>query len=555
MLNQLNLRQALNRTAGPLGLIGAVGGFISDVMAPLGSIAFWVAALSFVIFLGTIVAFFRMRNQPGVQVGETVMPAVMVLAAGSTIIFAVWAGVIANGPDNGYLADNVDGIAQLQASLLNLEEDIAEIQETTAETAEQVDAVATVASDTQETTDEIQDTVEDTAVNVEQIATAQAQGFDDIQDAFATLLANQTLVENPETPQEWYSNARLYQQRGDTTNAIAAYEGYFQYELEFVDPYYEYSNLLRATEGVARTRQIINDQLNERPDSETLDLMAALLLDTNEETVERLELLAQRAPQFGPVFYELGEVYTSQLRENFTQNLLEKQDTAVTTLNTLEQTQQFSSFYIDKSLAQQNLADLQDDYDSFQNASAFDLFFLAFYTYEGVTITVVLPEGNVQELRFSHDDPNPVNATGSSNFGGQNVPNSSIGPIPLEKGDHTLYVQYTDATGVESEIFTFDYTVEDIVINYQQQPFDFSANGIPVIFTLAVVDAADPSGLYTYNYSLDDPSLDQSVQGVAQAGVIQISPVEAGEHVLYLQAVGADGTETEVIEYEFEVEG
>lgn len=548
MLSQLNLRQAVNRTAGPLGIIGAVGGFISDVMAPLGSLAPWVSALSFVVFLGTIVAFFRMRQQPGVQVGETLMPAVMVLAAGSTVIFAVWAAVIARGPERGYLAENVDGIAQIQASLLNIEEDIAEIQETTAQTAEQVDAVATVASDTQ-------DTVEDTAVEVEQIATAQAQGFSDIQTAFETLIANQTLVENPETPQEWYSNARIYQLRGDTANAIASYEGYFEFGLDFVDPYYEYINLMTATQGIARTRQVVNDQLNERTDSFTLDMMAALLLDSNEETAARLEQLAQRAPQYGPVFYELGQTYTSQLRANFTQNLLEKQDTAVTTLFELEENQLFSNFYIDKSRAQENLGEIQAAYDSYQNATAFDLFFLPFYSYNGLTITVVLPEGNVQELRFSLDDPNPVNSTGSTSFGGQNIPNASIGPIPLEKGDHTLYVQYTDATGVDSEIYTYEYTVSDIVVNFNQQPFDFSTNGIPVIFTMAIVDAADPNGLYKYNYSLNSPALDQSVDGVAQAGVIQISPVEPGDHVLYLQAVAPDGTETEVVEYKFTVEG
>lgn len=554
MFEQLNMKQAVNRTAGPLGIIGAVGGFVSDVMAPLGNFAPWVAALSFVVFVGTIVAFFRMRQQPGVQIGETVMPALMVLAAGSTILFALWGVMLANGPEEGYLADNVDGIAQLQASILGLEEDIAEIQETVDDTAVQVDAIATSQSQSQETGEEIQETVGDTAVQVDAIATAQAQGFADIQDAFASLIANQTLVDDPQTPQEWYSNARIYQLRGDTANAITAYEGYFEFGLDYVDPYYEYINLLKATEGVARTRQIINDQLNANTASQTLDLMAALLLDSKEELVERLELLANRAPAFGPVFYELGQAYTSQLRENFTQNLLDKQNDAVTTLVELEESQQFSAFYIDKSLAQENLTDIQEAYASFQNASAFDLFFIPFYSYEGLTITVVLPEANVQELRFSLNEPNPVNSTGSSNFGGNNVPNSTIGPIPLEKGMHTLYIQYTDATGVDSEIFTYDYTVEDIVVNFNQQPFDFSANGIPVIFTLAAIDA-DPNELLTYNFSVNSDALDQSVQGVGQAGVINIVPVEPGDHVLYLQAVDGNGGKTAVVEFPFTVEG
>ena len=545
-MNAPQLRNVIGRTAGPLGAITAIGGFISDVLAPLGSIATWVAILSLLIFIGTLAAYFGMRHRPGMEPGESIMPAVLVIAGGSTIIFGIWSLVLANGPENGYLADNVEPIAQIQASLLNLEEDVAEIKETTAETAANVEAIATVQSDIQETTGE-------TAGNVEAIATAQAQGFADIQAAFASLQASQTLVENPGTPQEWYSNARIYQLRGDTANAIAAYEGYFEFGLEYVDPYLEYTCLLKATEGIARTRQMISDRLNTNPDSKTLDMILGMLFDLPEERLPRLEVLAQRAPDYAPVFYELGQEYTSALRANYTQNLRDKQAEAFETLFALEEQQQYSSFFIDKSRAQENLDEATVLVESYASAGFLELDFVTFYSYEGLTVIVILPEGNVQDLRFSLDDPAPKNSTGSTAIGSQTVANTTIGPIPLVKGDHTLYLQYTDATGVESEIFTYEYTIDDIVINYQQQPFDFSANGIPVIFTMAIVES-DSNGLYTYNYSIDSEALDQSVQGVGQAGVINVSPVEPGEHTLYVQAVGSDG-ETNVVEFPFTVEG
>lgn len=545
-MNPARLRNVFNRVAGPLGAIGAVGGFVSDVLAPLGSIATWVAILSLLIFIGTLVVFYGMRLRPGIEPGETIMPVVMVLAAGSTVIFGIWSLVLSNGPENGYLAENVEPIAQIQASLLNLEEDVAEIKETTAETAENVEAIATVQSDIQETT-------EDTANNVEAVATAQAEGFADIQAAFASLQASQTLVENPETPQEWYSNARIYQLRGDTANAIAAYEGYFEFGLEYVDPYVEYTSLLKATEGVARTRQIMSDRLNENPDSKTLDMFLGTLFDLPEERLQRLEALARRAPNYAPVFYELGQAYTSGLRANYTQNLRDQQTSAFETLFALEEQQQYSSFFIDKSRAQENLNEANVLLERFANAGFLELDFVTFYSYEGLTVIVVLPEGNVQDLRFSLDDPEPKNSTGMVGVGSQSVANTTIGPIPLVKGDHTLYIQYTDVNGVESDVVAFEYTIDDIVINYQQQPFDFSANGIPVIFTMAIVDS-DPNGLYTYNYSIDSPALDQSIQGVGQAGVINVSPVEPGEHTLYVQAVGPEG-ETNVVEYTFTVEG
>lgn len=546
MLEEMKLRNTMTRTAGPLGIIGAVGGFVSDVMAPLGSFAPWVAALSFVVFLGTVITYIAMMRRPGKEAGESVMPAVMVIAAGSTVIFTGWAVLFANGPENGYLAENVEPIAQIQATLLGLEEDIAEIQETTAETADNVEAIATVQSEAQET-------AEDTAVQVNAIATAQAQGFADIQAAFESLQAGQSIVENPTTPQEWYSNARIYQLRGDTANAIAAYEGYFEFQLEYIDPYLEYTNLLKATEGVARTRELINDQLARQPDSASLDLIAATLLESNDERLVRLETLTQRAPNFGPAFYQLGQAYTSALRADFTQNFLDRQTAAFTTLFSLEEQQLYSRYYIDKALAQENLADAQVALESFAGVGGMALDFLSFYTYEGVTIVVILPEGNVQEIRFSLDNPEPTFSTGSQTIGSQSFANTTIGPIPLEKGPHTLYIQYTDATGVESEVYTYEYVVEDIVINFTQQPFDFATNGIPAIFTMAVVDGL-PNELYTYNYSIDSQALDQSVQGVGQAGVIETGPFEPGDYTLYVQAVAPDGTETAVVMFPFTIE-
>ncbi|MCP5098394.1 MAG: hypothetical protein GY943_22825 [Chloroflexi bacterium] len=546
MIQSTQIRNAIGKAAAPMGAIGAVGGFISDVLAPLGNLAPWVAGLSFLIFIGTVITYFGMLRRPGMEPGESLMPAILVISAGSTIIFAGWSILFANGPDNGYLAENVEPIAQIQASLLGLEEDVAEIKETTEETAVQVEEIATVQAD-------IQDTGEETADQVDAIATAQAQGFADIQSAFAALQSSQSIIENPTTPQEWYSNARLYQLRGDTANAIAAYEGYFSFNLEYVDPYLEYTNLLKATEGIARTRQIVSDMLNLQPDSKTLDMMLATLFDLPEDRLARLEALAQRAPEYAPVFYELGQEYSSALRANFTQNLQDQQSGAFTTLFQLEENQLYSSHFIDKSRAQENLDQAQVTFESFAGVALLELDFLPFYSYEGVTIIVLLPEGNVEELRFSLDNPNPTNNTGSSSFGGQSFANTTIGPIPLEKGEHTLYVQYTDATGVESDMFIYEYTVEDIVINYQQQPFDFSLDGIPAIFTMAVVDE-DPNALFTFNYSIDSDALDENIQGVGQAGVIQIGPIEVGEHVLHVQAVGPGGVTTDVVTFPFTVE-
>ncbi|MCP4423981.1 MAG: hypothetical protein GY803_05785, partial [Chloroflexi bacterium] len=257
----------------------------------------------------------------------------------------------------------------------------------------------------------------------------------------------------------------------------------------------------------------------------------------------RLEALAQRAPDYAPVFYALGQEYTRGLRATYTQNLRDQQSEAFNTLFQLEEIQLYSSHFIDKSRAQEDLADAAVSLEEYANAGFLELDFISFYAHEGLTVIVIMPEANWQELRFGLDEPEPNHATD----------NPTIGPIPLEKGAHTLYIQYTDVNGADSAVYTFDYTIDDIVINYQQQPFDFSLDGIPVLFTMAVV-GSNPDGVYNYNYSIDSEALDETVLGVGQAGVINFGPVEPGEHTLYVQAVGGDA-ETEIVEFPFTVEG
>src|SRR5262245_57202278 len=175
-----SLRKAVTRAATPASIIGAVGGFIGDIVAPLGNFAPWVALISLVFAIIALVGFLSLRQKQSALAWDSPVAGGLLIAGASTLIFGVWSIVFAVGPERGYLAENIEPIAAMQAQLLNLQEDVTQIKETTEETAEEVAA----------------------------IGTAQAEGFADIQDAFAALqMGEGTLVENPTTPQEWYSNA------------------------------------------------------------------------------------------------------------------------------------------------------------------------------------------------------------------------------------------------------------------------------------------------------------------------------------------------------------
>lgn len=527
------------KSSGPLAIIATVGGFLSDVILPLLDLAPWIAGISFLAFVGSVVAFFMFKATPEKELGESLVPASMVLTAGSTIIFAIYAVVFNNAPEKGYLAENVQPIAAVQASLLWLEADVEEIRETT------------------ERTEDL----------VQEIADAQEIGFAELQEAFANLQASDTIIEDPETPQEWYSNARFHQLKGNTAEAVKAYEGYIPFGLEFVDPLQEYANLLNSTQGIGKTRQIFTELYNAQPDNRTLEMLSALLLDSRDDQLTRLEMLATRAPQYAPVFLEIGDAYTRKLQATFTTDSRDKQAAAYGTLFELEGDQQFSSFYIDKSLAQEKLGAAQKTLDAFASADSLKLDFLPINSADSsgnpaLLLAVLLPEGNVKEILFSVDDPTPSISTGSTQVGSGSIANTNIGPIPFtEKGDHIIYVQYTDANDVVSEVFTYEYTVNDIMFSHQQEPYDFSLEGSPVFVTLTAIDAA-ADDLSTWNFSIDSDALDQSFQFPGYIVPLRIpgdltaadqGVLEPGEHTVYVQRTRPDGSQTDVVSYTFTV--
>lgn len=561
------LAKVSRKMLGPLGTLAAIGGFLGDVILPLLDLAPWVAGFSFLAFVGSVVAFFMYKATPERELAETLIPAAIVLAAGSTIVFTGYTVLFNNAPDRGYLATNIEPIAIVQSSLLSLEAEVEEIRETTARTEDLVGEVATVQADTAVVVGDVSDTVEENQEALAGIADAQAAGFAEIQAAFENLQVNNVIVENPSTPQEWYSNARLHQLKGNTAEAIKAYEGYTDFGLEYVDPLQEFANLLTATEGIGRARQQFADLYNGQPDNRTLDMLSALLLDSREDQFVRLDQLANRAPNYAPVFLELGDAYTRQLQASYTLDSRDQQTAAYGRAFELEQNQQLSSLYIDKSLAQQKIADAQQNIDQFASIDNAKLDFMAINSADafgnmGLMLVVLLPEGNVKQVLFSLDDPVPSISTGSTQVGTSSIANTQIGPIPFEKGDHTVYVQYTDANDVVSQVFTYDYTVNDLMFTHQQEPYDFSLEGIPVFVTLTAIDATTDD-YSTFLFSIDSDALDQSFQFPGQQIPLRIpgdftaedqAALQPGEHTIYAQRIRPDGTKTDVVSYTFTVE-
>lgn len=543
----LAARKIFGNTAGRAGALAATMAFVTDVLQPLGNFAPWVACASFIVAMISGVIYYRHWRKPGVDKLEHPLLGLFVLSFAFTLLFGVWSLVEAKGPDRGYLAQNINLIAQIQTQLLGLQSDVTNIKETT-----QANTVVIAASATQQASSAAQ--LNTLATAQAAAAAAQAQDFKGLQAAFQSLSSQGAIVPNPQTPQEWYANARLYQLKGDIANAIKSYEGYFTFGLEYVDPYLEYTALIRATDGAERARQMIDDMRRTNAGSSTLDLIAAQLLDAPADRLQRLTALTARAPQFGPAFAALAQEYDRALQVSLTNDLLEKQQAAYAALFKLEETQAFSRFYIDKALADKQLADARTMQTAYTKAAtAFQTVDVQIYPYyNGVKFIVVLPEVfNARQLLFGIDEPQPKTDAGHTGAGAQTFVNTAIGPIPLALGDHTFTVQYVDANGVLSLVTSKKFRVDPVAITFNQQPPDFSTNTIPGLFSLGVVGTQgfEP---YTYHYSLDSDKLDQTLTSVAFAA-ITVNGLTNGDHTLYIRATAADGKQTPLVKYAFTV--
>jgi hypothetical protein len=438
------------------------------------------------------------------------------MSVGAALLLALWAGVSAGRPARGYLATLWSPAAALQQQLLGAPVPAAltvPVQPTTAPTA---------------TADSLL------------MATAQRQ--------FAVLQRTPEPVANPHSPAEWAHNARLALARGDVAGALSAYQHHLDAELPFIDPVLDYVALLQQSQGPSNAQRWIAEQLRRRPDLPFLLLANALLAPTPAARLAQLQEVTTHHPQYGPAYFFLAEEYAEELARTFTRHQAEELQASYTKLQRLEVQGNFTRYWLDQVQANARLAKLGERVAHWRAiANQLTLAFMPYYSANEVTIDVALPETQVRDLQYNVDSATSLSSTGVISAGGGVAVNTTIGPLPLKKGNHTLYLQYTDALGNKSELFSFNYRVEDIVVNVSQLPPAAEGDDVPLQITLAVV-AGQADALYTYRLSLDAPTFEQSHQGLGSGIVIETPPVPVGEHTLFVQAE-LDGVQTNVVEY------
>ncbi|MEM0970844.1 MAG: hypothetical protein AAGJ31_15925, partial [Verrucomicrobiota bacterium] len=271
-----SLRNVFQRTAAIAGVIGTVGGLISDVLQPLLPLAnyLFLGALTAAIILLLLAGLAQMSRR-------WALPAAVIC-----LFLGVFCGVLKvlqdrndEGQERGILASNIPALAAMQEQLGLIQKDVAEIKETTGRIEEKTDAVLVK--------------------------------LEDMSEAFSGLAAQGGIIPEPKTPEQFYHNARLYELNGDYGNARRAYLGYFKFDLPYLDPHLRFLQFLKVQEGPAGAResyQYIAQSAKGLP----AQVASALLWD-KDLRVEKLDGLREENPDSAAIAYLLSQDF-SQIR-------------------------------------------------------------------------------------------------------------------------------------------------------------------------------------------------------------------------------------------------
>ncbi len=286
----------------------------------------------------------------------------------------------------GHLSEDIaavqDDIAAFRASvesgLGGLKADTAEIKQTTGAIGKRQQTIALgvavailgiasllyLAQGTQEdtlaiqaTTTRIEQKTDKTAKAIADTARQLSGSMEEIRQGFSTLSKQGGIINQPERPEQFYHNARIYELRGDTLNARKSYEQFLAFSLDVIDPYLRYLDLLKAQEGLSGAGASYRILAPKQPGA-AYESVAALLLE-DRARIQALGQVMERHSTYAPAYYLMSQQYSQKQlgQQSLTNKQQEKQ--ALEAFIKLVQAGSFQKYFIDKEMAKQWQEDAQ----------------------------------------------------------------------------------------------------------------------------------------------------------------------------------------------------
>ena len=454
----LSITEEVKKQAGLLSVVGAVGGFISDVLQPIAPLSYYVFIVSICATALLLFSFVLIKSKR-----KPLLQALMF-----TAVFAVISGILVglsskDTEAKGVIATNIPAIAQLQSQLGIIQKDIAEIKEATKKTAK------TVAK--------IEKTSKQTAENTKKIATT----LEAIQKGFSKLANTGGIIQTPERPEEHYHNARVYEQKGDYINARKSYNAFFAFKLDLLDPHLRYQTFLKVQEGRAGALEVYNAlyELDERP---IVDF-ARIRLYPSAQRVTLINEFIKNNPDFAPAYYELSKEFSKARKGVQSRNDKQEELKALETFKSLNEKGKFLKYFVDKEVAAKWLKDADTRLTALaalkRTASEAPVKISANYSNSGWIVTTILGE-KAKEIFYRTGEEGEFKSTGFTQYvdpaTGFKTPQSYF-TLPTKIDATTLHFKYTDVSGEMRGPFSINFDPAQELVKSQKQILKTTKNG------------------------------------------------------------------------------
>jgi hypothetical protein len=457
------MRGFVGRGAKVSGPITMICGAIADLASTIGKFSLYILIFSICLALiSGMMWFFRYRRQFLQAAADGVMQPEEVMELGErngwsvTFAFSVVASVVMGGfviadkvageGDKGVLASTIPGMDKVQEVLFRVEKKIDAVQKTANDIAADTTALREDTAALRTNTESIRNEAAATAQNTAKIASS----LEDIAKRFDALGGSGGVIAAPKTPEEHYHNARIHELGGNFAAARKAYMEYLSADLDMIDPWLNFSALLKVQEGREGAKEALQFFIGRGQKSVSLQIAKALL-EERELRVAGLQALAEANPKFGPLPWLISQEFSDSKREASLADQRAEKEWLVK-FRAAQGDGNFLRHVLDKKEAQKWVEAAEARWVKLSSMPAQSLenpvSLTAMQSNAGWAVNLALVDFRVKEIFFRLDGKGGFQSTGHlPNVNAQTglpMANPHV-PLPgLAPGEHSIEVKYTD---------------------------------------------------------------------------------------------------------------
>tara|TARA_R110001592_G_scaffold337300_1_gene623659 strand:- start:277280 stop:278908 length:1629 start_codon:yes stop_codon:yes gene_type:complete len=425
-LSNLSLVQSLRKTSLVVtGWLCTIGGLVADVLQPIAPFAFYLFVASAVGLV--VVAFLYWR-------GNKDLLGPLALAGIAAALFGFLSLLQQGGEsqEQGILATAIPGIENLQERLGIIDRKLDDIKGDT----------QTIVA----TTARLESNSETIMTSLEAIKAGSDSGG---------------IIKNPESPEDYYHNARVQELSGDYAAARRSYLEYFKSDLPILDPHLRFISFLKVQEGTAGARETYN-AVTARSAS-PIPAYARILLLNPAQRIAGLTRYFEENPAFGPAPYHLSLEF-SEVRLGSQTIADKRQELAyLIAFQEIDENGGLLRYMVDQELVSEWRQDAQARRLTLESSLGNALenpVSLSWMSHNaGWNGNIQIGE-SVQDIKWNIKGKTQPVSTGSS---GQVDPSTgkpaprTFFSLPSNQGNALIEIRYTDLAGAEQGPFEFDF--------------------------------------------------------------------------------------------------